>query len=213
MGRETKILLSLLGLLTGTFLAVLSAKLLVPRPPAGTGPDVHAVVAVIPQSDLVEPPALLLSRTIAVETPPVAPPKTLLVADEPMALPPPTLATLAAPPLRKDPFVAPTSLQNPEVLAVAETVSELPSVDTTKAVAILPTGFVAGSTIGSHRAVAGDSWWLLAEKAYGDGRLYRALFAWNRALDPRVSLIPGTQLEVPTRAKLTTAWPKLVPLK
>ena len=24
----------------------------------------------------------------------------------------------------------------------------------------------------------GDSWWSLAERAYGDGRLYRAIFAW-----------------------------------
>jgi nucleoid-associated protein YgaU len=57
----------------------------------------------------------------------------------------------------------------------------------------------------------GDSWWSLAERAYGDGRLYRALFAWNRTIDPRVSLTPGTRLEIPPAATLRTAWPALLP--
>ncbi|NBX30334.1 hypothetical protein EBR04_07830 [bacterium] len=39
MGRETKILLGLLGLLAGVFVGVLSMKLFVPRPPDGAGPD------------------------------------------------------------------------------------------------------------------------------------------------------------------------------
>ena len=58
---------------------------------------------------------------------------------------------------------------------------------------------------------AGESWWSLAEQAYGDGRLYRALFAWNRVLDPRVALAPGTVLEIPPLPKLEAAWPKLMP--
>ena len=57
----------------------------------------------------------------------------------------------------------------------------------------------------------GDSWWHVAERAYGDGRLYRALFAWNKAADARVSLTPGTQLEVPPLDRLTAAWPGLAP--
>jgi nucleoid-associated protein YgaU len=60
-------------------------------------------------------------------------------------------------------------------------------------------------------AQAGDSWWSLAERAYGDGRLYRALFAWNRMIDPRVSLVPGTRLEIPPAAKLGASWPGLLP--
>jgi nucleoid-associated protein YgaU len=58
---------------------------------------------------------------------------------------------------------------------------------------------------------SGDSWWDLAERAYGDGRLYRALFAWNRTIDPRISMTPGTRLEIPPRSKLEAAWPKLMP--
>jgi nucleoid-associated protein YgaU len=60
-------------------------------------------------------------------------------------------------------------------------------------------------------AAAGDSWWSLAERMYGDGRYYRALFAWNRAVNPRVSLVPGTPLELPPLSKLAVAWPALVP--
>jgi nucleoid-associated protein YgaU len=57
----------------------------------------------------------------------------------------------------------------------------------------------------------GDTWWSIAERAYGDGRLYRALFSWNRRLDPRVSTTPGTRLEIPPQPKLAAAWPKLMP--
>jgi nucleoid-associated protein YgaU len=57
----------------------------------------------------------------------------------------------------------------------------------------------------------GDSGWSLAEKVYGDGRLYRAVFAWNRTLDPRVSLVAGTPIELPPRDRLEAAWPALVP--
>ena len=63
----------------------------------------------------------------------------------------------------------------------------------------------------AYVASPGDSWWGLAERAYGDGRFYRALFAWNRVIDQRVSLAPGTRLEIPSRARLEAAWPKLMP--
>ena len=55
----------------------------------------------------------------------------------------------------------------------------------------------------------GDKWWSIAERAYGDGRLYRALFAWNRSLEPRITLAPGTRLDVPPLARLQAAWPRL----
>lgn len=64
---------------------------------------------------------------------------------------------------------------------------------------------------GSHLVVAGDTWWSIAERAYGDGRLYKPLFAWNRAIDPRVSLSPGTRLEVPPINSLATAHAGLLP--
>ena len=69
----------------------------------------------------------------------------------------------------------------------------------------------AALAAGRYIAQPGDSWWSVAERAYGDGRLYRALFAWNRAIDPRVSLAPGTPLDVPPVDRLLTAWPRLVP--
>ena len=59
----------------------------------------------------------------------------------------------------------------------------------------------------------GDSWWQLAETAYGDGRYYRSLFAWNKTLQPRVSLSPGTTLEIPQANQLQLAWPRLIPAK
>jgi nucleoid-associated protein YgaU len=67
------------------------------------------------------------------------------------------------------------------------------------------------ATPGVHVAQPGDSWWSIAEAAYGDGRCYRAVFAWNRAVDPRVSLAAGTRLELPPLEKLRAAWPALVP--
>ena len=64
---------------------------------------------------------------------------------------------------------------------------------------------------GSHTVTGGDTWWSIAERAYGDGRLYKPLFAWNRAIDPRVSLAPGTRLEVPPINALATAHARLLP--
>jgi nucleoid-associated protein YgaU len=59
----------------------------------------------------------------------------------------------------------------------------------------------------------GDTWWSIAERAYGDGRLYRALFAWNRTVDPRITLAPGTPLEIPPLPELAAAWPHLLPAR
>ena len=84
-------------------------------------------------------------------------------------------------------------------------VSQQPVGESEPPAAPLPTSAAA------YVASPGDSWWGLAERAYGDGRLYRALFAWNRVIDPRVSLAPGTRLEIPARARLEAAWPKLMP--
>ena len=63
----------------------------------------------------------------------------------------------------------------------------------------------------AYVAAAGDSWWSLAETVYGDGRIYRALFAWNRSIDPRVSLVPGTPIDLPSRDRLEASWPALLP--
>lgn len=79
------------------------------------------------------------------------------------------------------------------------------------AVATPVAGFAVPRGDGAHVVRDGDTWWSIAEAAYGDGRMYKALFAWNRAIDPRTSLAPGTQLEVPDEARLRSAWGRLVP--
>ena len=236
MGRETKILLALLATLAGVFLGVLSMKLLVPRPPVGAGPDVHIDVATAESHELVDPPSLsppahvpaaaepavdetgppvpsryadrgfapdsgdLLPPPMPVDAPIAAPPvnmpQTAARNDERPMSPPAAPAIPAAPP-RRDPFVAPAGLQMP-ITQPPITESEPPAQSMPAAAAAYVTN-------------PGDSWWALAERAYGDGRLYRALFAWNRVIDPRVSLAPGTRLEIPPRTRLEAAWPKLMP--
>jgi 5'-nucleotidase / UDP-sugar diphosphatase len=241
MGREKKILLTLLCLLSGTFVGVLSAKLLVPRPPAGAGPDVHAEAIVAPSDEIVEPPALserpaapLVSRAgfeerIPVPAALVADPEAVPVAaarssrftaaaDDPAVEGVATSAAAAdeegesvagiavePPPSRqqRDPFVRRSALEEPVVPSDGGRAFEPP-----------PPPAVASSSpfpAGGYVTVTGDSWWSLAERAYGDGRLYRALFAWNRAIDPRVSLVPGTRLDVPPRQRLEASSPHLIP--
>ena len=238
MGRETKILLALLATLAGVFLGVLSMKLLVPRPPVGAGPDVHIDVATSESHELVDPPSLsppalgptatepavdeagspppsryadrgftpdsgdLLPPPMPVDAPIAAPPATMPQTaarhdDRPMA--PPAIPT--APP-RRDPFVAPAGLQMP---IAQPPIAQAPITDPVPPAEPMPAAAAAYVTN------PGDSWWDLAERAYGDGRLYRALFAWNRVIDPRVSLAPGTRLEIPPRTRLEAAWPKLMP--
>lgn len=118
-------------------------------------------------------------------------------------------------------FVSPPALmEEPQLLdstAVA-IAGPLPRSDSEERSATAAAAYVPAATGQAPRhevthavAAAGDSWWSLAERMYGDGRYYRALFAWNRAVNPRVSLVPGTPLELPPLSKLAVAWPALVP--
>jgi len=214
MGREPKILLALLATLTGVFLGVLSMKLLLPRPPVAVGPDVAIDLSGANANELVEPPTLspstagpLTAGTTVAEAAPRPHPRDdrpLPVAAADDLLPPPAAAAAADhAPQRRDPFVAQATLQAP----VAE--PEPPrDPQPVPAAPLLP----APPPTAAYVTTPGDSWWDLAERAYGDGRLYRALFAWNRVIDPRVSLTPGTRLEVPPRTRLEAAWPKLMPV-
>jgi hypothetical protein len=207
MGRETKLLLGLLATLLGVFVGVLSMKLLVPRPPAGAGPDIQSDVASTEPPDLVEPP-----RFTANPLPPTT--TAMPQVDEPPGrsrFAPASVAGEAAPPA-SDPFVARASFEAPATApaplrpqAMASRVSAAGFDEHRPAVEPPP---VPGS---SYVARPGDSWWSLAEKVYGDGRIYRAVFAWNRTLDPRVSLVAGTPIELPARDRLEAAWPALVP--
>ena len=209
MGRETKLLLGLLATLLGVFMGVLSMKLLVPRPPDGAGPDVHADVAAAETQDLVDPPQLAAGDELPVATVgPAAPAAQMATtaglvssaeldpsqsrftqpADDMPPAPPDRPAETAPPQPTSDSFPArfepaPPRASEPPPLAASPTYVTRP----------------------------GDSWWSLAERSYGDGRLYRALFAWNRAVDPRISLVPGTSIEIPPAERLQAAWPGLHP--
>jgi len=260
MGREAKILLAFLGLLAGVFVGVLSMKLLVPRPPAGAGPDIHATgplaaASFVEPTAIVDPPGLTLAVAAFAAAPPLMPdagnvgeppdarplPGTPLMpqadprseeelkivapvthgaettapADD--LLPPPAEFVLAPPARPIDPIdeIAPDARpEAPQDPFVTRTGWHSPTDDSPISPPPVPeTGFSSRrpAASGSHVTQPGDSWWSVAEAAYGDGRFYRALFAWNRALEPRISLAVGTRLEVPPREKLEAAWPKLVP--
>jgi hypothetical protein len=223
MGREKKMLLALLSVLACAFVGVLLTKLLVPRPPTGAGPDVHAEDSAAKSHDLVEPPAFssrggsesntsfVESRSRRTTSDFGGGPRLSNSAGE-------ASAQAASPPFeltkqeltkeeltKQDPFVRPAALEQPLPAATMDAVPVIPAGPSGPP--SRSTGVAAGSW---YVAAVGDSWWSLAERAYGDGRLYRALFAWNRVLDPRVSLAPGTRLEIPPQSRLESAWPKLV---
>ncbi len=219
MGRETKILLGLLGLLAGVFLGVLSMKLLVPRPPAGTGPDVHADLASNEQHDLVEPPRFGMKASDFASAPPLAAAAQPASPDAAPVLPatsgsrfglpaaegaPAATAAIPADLAAADPVDQP-ALRDP---FVSRTAFEAEAVATPLPPAPAAVGPMAGS---AYVVQDGDSWWSVAERAYGDGRLYRALFAWNRNLNPRITLAAGTPLEIPSRSRLAVAWPRFMP--
>ena len=226
MGRETKILLGLLGLLAGAFVGVLSMKLLVPRPPAGAGPDVHPDLATVEPHDVVEPPAPAFGPSAFAAAPPLRLPpaaesdhtdrSTIHPAGFAAAVPP----TSADEPPRRDPFVTPASFEQP---AAAEPPAPAAADDGEAASAggpiappdPQPAAFAPDAApvplAGGYVVMPGDSWWSVAERSYGDGRLYRALFAWNRTANPRLTLAPGTPLDIPPLANLAAAWPHLVP--
>jgi len=218
MGREKKMLLALLSVLACAFVGVLLTKLLVPRPPTGAGPDVHAEDSAAKSHDLVEPPAFssgggsestssfVESRSRRTTSDFGGGPRFSNSAGEASAQAASRQSELTKQELTKqDPFVRPAALEQPLSAATLDAVPVIPAGPSGPP--SRSTGVAAGSW---YIAAVGDSWWSLAERAYGDGRLYRALFAWNRVLDARVSLAPGTRLEIPPQSRLEAAWPKLV---
>lgn len=199
MGRETKILLGLLGTLSFVFLGALLAKLLIARPPEGAGVDVHADVARAEPHEIVEPPAPGRPSVSAFAAAAVSEPVAVSEASS-VSEPPATVRAFAEVPSEPAAEAAADreSLDEPVVQASFRE----PSVPA--AVAIVP---------GSVRVLEpGDTWWSVAEAAYGDGRFYRALYAWNRAIDPTAAAAPGRRVEVPTRDQLLSAHPAVVPV-
>ena len=275
MGRESKFLLSLLGLLAGIFVTALALRLLIPRPPEGTGPDIHTITF-NPFSETVSPPDLtprpennspqqetivsdveqkqqqfpnieasfepsyvqtqtneLPLPAIKLDTPPTLEPVNKTLSPDVQApdvqAPDVQAPDVQAPDAKKFPNVehqnaAPWQTEEaiqpfPEAstksvdsvnsqlpLQPPPIANSLPQRSTTKPIKKLSPGML-------YDVQEGDSWWQLAESAYGDGRYYRSLFAWNKTLQPRVSLSPGTTLEIPQMNQLQLAWPRLIPSK
>jgi nucleoid-associated protein YgaU len=265
-------MLALLGLLAGVFVAALSLRLFVPRPPRGTGPDIHmtsstAGTAIVPPPDLSPSPAAAApwaappddatpapSRFAAPEEPSPSPWASPTESEQPTSAPLTVLPSDEAPALAAIPSEAfpSTADETDRPLATASAATlvsnQVPAIPQTTAtpwqqqpgsafgiavespaaeIAVgrgdapafsppsatsLPTPTIPPITLNQpYRVTEGDSWWDIAERAYGDGRLYRSLFAWNRALDPRVSLAAGTVLEIPPADRLELAWPHLMP--
>ncbi len=236
MGREARFLLALLGLLSGGLVGVVSMKLFVPRPPAGAGPDVHSSITANEVQDLVEPPDLSLPVPLAAtasDLPPSRFSPAVLAGADPDALPEQdsfvTPAAFEQVPLdAADDLLPPPGEFVPHVAGDPPPLTSPPPPRLPEALTAKPIGLPAlGGDLpappsftpppsapemaAGYVTKPGDSWWSLAEQTYGDGRLYRALFAWNRARDPRVSLVPGTQLELPPLHQLAVAWSSLLP--
>ncbi|MBT3212610.1 MAG: hypothetical protein HN345_11455, partial [Planctomycetaceae bacterium] len=255
--RESKFLLSLLGLLAGIFVTALALRLLIPRPPEGAGPDIHTVTF-NPFAETVQPPDLTPSPQKKSQWPsthlseveqsePHFPSieasfepslNQLKERGSPLAQiqndDVPSLETVndnrrddtrkpnAYRRLDSTPAIAPWQSQEPTTLSTPtkpsdDVISQLPP-QPPPTVNSLPQTTITKPpqkpSPGMHYDVQkGDSWWELAEEAYGDGRYYRSLFAWNKTLHPRVSLSPGTNLEIPETNQLRLAWPQLIPTK
>jgi len=258
MGRESKFLLSLLGLLAGIFVTALALRLFIPRPPEGAGPDIHTLsfnpfAETVPPPDLTPSPekrplqrVATISDTTQTQTRfqnieasfepsfeqadqedfslpamKIDDPPTLEAVDETPALDSQESGVKQFPDIenKNAPWQIPTAVETlpeaPSATAVDNVNSQLPpqslpiansppQTAITKPMKKLSPGML-------YDVQEGDSWWQLAETAYGDGRYYRSLFAWNKALEPRVSLSPGTTLEIPQANQLQLAWPRLIP--
>lgn len=58
----------------------------------------------------------------------------------------------------------------------------------------------------------GDSFWWIAQEHYDNGQLFRALYSHNKSRVPGFEdLIPGTKIEIPSRAELIRLWPIDIP--
>lgn len=236
MGRETKILLGLLGGLCCGLVAVLGVKLTLVRPPEGAGVDVHppepsavAHITVEPPEYPVESPwdrpEALVSVPPAGFTAGSAGPATALAASPTEEASTPSSeagaamadganmrsdsASGAMPPRTRFEGVRLAAAEAPAKEAAGAPVVGAGD-DPRVGRSIPPQG--REIRVGTAFAVAeGDTWWSIAEQAYGDGRWYRPLYAWNKTLDPRLSLRPGTRIVVPTQHELEAAWSSLVP--
>ena len=100
-----------------------------------------------------------------------------------------------------------------EPSAVAVSTVDLPSPTEKFAANHAPAEFRAsGNSPKTYVAKPGDSFWSIATEQYGDGRLFDALYRWNKRRVKSFDDLPvGTELDIPTKIELARRWPDLCP--
>jgi nucleoid-associated protein YgaU len=100
-----------------------------------------------------------------------------------------------------------------EPSAVAVSTVDLPSPTEKFAANHAPAEFRAsGNSPKTYVAKPGDSFWSIATEQYGDGRLFDALYRWNKRRVKSFDDLPvATELDIPTKIELARRWPDLCP--
>lgn len=237
MGRETKILLGLLGSLCGVLVISLIGKLTIVRPPDGAGVDVLPPEPSAVGHITVDPPDYRRDGEIRA----IGQDDQRIASLHSKTFPEGIRLTGAEQPTET--VVEPSGDESPgssrlvdDMTSTAEAPVSVMERQTTSVDSVLPLaeptddGGESLTTVdppvervdpirsrpsirvGSAVVVAdGDTWWNIAERAYGDGRWYRPLYAWNKKLDPRLALKSGTRIVVPTVNELEAAWSPIIP--
>ena len=71
---------------------------------------------------------------------------------------------------------------------------------------------LATSEIRKVTTEAADSFWLISQRVYGDGRYFDALFRYNRDRVESFNEVPaGVEIQCPPKSELQARWPRLCP--
>lgn len=100
-----------------------------------------------------------------------------------------------------------------EPSAVAVSTVDLPSPTEKFAASHASPAFrVSGNSPKTYVSKEGDSFWSIATEQYGDGRLFDALYRWNKRRVKSFDDLPvATELDIPTKIELARRWPDLCP--
>lgn len=129
-------------------------------------------------------------------------------------------AAASAVPLPREPGTAtigfaasPPPIASPPTVAAPPPVTPTPYAATTTTTTVAPPTATAPASVPRAQAYVvapGDSFWSIAEKMYGDGSYYRALFAFNSDRYPHAEDVrTGSVLDVPTAEALRAKYPDL----